>query len=169
MSQKLISIVVGVVLIISIGVLVYVNKKPAYLPLNNDPVINTPITSNTNTTANIGEYDDEEEDDDEGGTASNNTTPTTTTTTTNPAPTNPTTGGITLAQVAQHNTRSSCWSVVNGNVYDLTSWIPNHPGGEQNILIMCGVDGSVVYNGQHGNSKKPANMLFGFKLGALAS
>jgi hypothetical protein len=30
-------------------------------------------------------------------------------------------GGITVAEVLKHNTATDCWSVVNGNVYDLTS------------------------------------------------
>jgi len=75
--------------------------------------------------------------------------------------------GMTLAVVAKHNSRSSCWSVVNGAVYDLTSWIPNHPGGEGTILSMCGKDGSALYGGQHSTRSKPARILGGFKLGAL--
>jgi cytochrome b involved in lipid metabolism len=69
--------------------------------------------------------------------------------------------------VATHNLRSSCWSAINGSVYDLTSWIPNHPGGERAILSLCGTDGSDAYNGQHGGSSRTATILGGFKLGAL--
>lgn len=32
-------------------------------------------------------------------------------------------GTYTMTQVAAHSSVSSCWSVVNGGVYDLTSWI----------------------------------------------
>ncbi|MBK8732116.1 MAG: hypothetical protein IPL93_04410 [Actinomycetales bacterium] len=35
----------------------------------------------------------------------------------------------TLAQVQQHATASSCWTVVSSGVYDVTSWIAQHPGG----------------------------------------
>lgn len=79
-----------------------------------------------------------------------------------------TSSGITLAQIAKHNSRTSCWSAINGSVYNLTSWIPNHPGGEQAILSLCGIDGSSGYNTQHGGSPKPAQMLAGFKIGVLA-
>lgn len=72
---------------------------------------------------------------------------------------------ITATQVARHNARESCWSVINSNVYDLTSWIPNHPGGEQAILQLCGTDGSEKFNGQHGGSEKQAIILAGFKIG----
>lgn len=75
--------------------------------------------------------------------------------------------GITLSDIAQHDSKKSCWSAVNGNVYDLTSWIPNHPGGEQAILSMCGKDGSNAYNAQHGGRAKQAAILAGFKIGVL--
>jgi cytochrome b involved in lipid metabolism len=72
-----------------------------------------------------------------------------------------------MAQVATHNSRSSCWTVISGNVYDLTSWIPMHPGGEQNILQLCGIDGTTKFNGQHGNDSRAKSVLVGFKIGAL--
>ncbi|MEK7194180.1 MAG: cytochrome b5-like heme/steroid binding domain-containing protein [Patescibacteria group bacterium] len=75
--------------------------------------------------------------------------------------------GATLTTVAKHNSRSSCWSAINGSVYDLTSWIPNHPGGKQAILSLCGIDGSQSFNNQHGGSSKVARILGGFKIGTL--
>ncbi len=75
---------------------------------------------------------------------------------------------ITFSQIAQHNLRSSCWVAINGSVYDLTSWIPNHPGGEEVILNLCGRDGSIDYNGQHGDASKSASVLLGFKIGIIA-
>ncbi len=73
-----------------------------------------------------------------------------------------------MAQVAQHNNASSCWAVINGNVYDLTQWINQHPGGPQRILMLCGTDGSAAFNGQHGGQRRPASELAGFILGPLA-
>lgn len=75
---------------------------------------------------------------------------------------------LTLSVVATHASRSSCWTVINGTVYDLTSWIPQHPGGESAILRLCGVDGSARYNAQHGGGKKQEAILLGFALGPLA-
>lgn len=86
--------------------------------------------------------------------------------------TNPNSSGgrtYTLAQIAGHNDSVSCWSAINGSVYDLTSWIPNHPGGPQRILSICGKDGSNAFNGQHGGDSRVASILFGFKIGTLAS
>lgn len=94
------------------------------------------------------------------------TAPLATTSAQTPAPTTQP-GGITLATVATHNTRTSCWSTINGSVYDLTSWVPNHPGGEEAILKICGVDGSALFNGKHGGGAKQATVLAGFKIGTL--
>ncbi len=73
----------------------------------------------------------------------------------------------TLAEVAIHNNSASCWSVVSGNVYNLTSWISRHPGGSSAIKGMCGVDASTAFNGQHGGQSRPVAELAGFKIGIL--
>ncbi len=80
----------------------------------------------------------------------------------------PTADGYTLAQVAMHSDLNSCWTAVNGNVYDVTGWIAQHPGGEQAILSICGKDGSSAFNDQHANQRRPADELAGFKIGAVA-
>lgn len=79
-----------------------------------------------------------------------------------------TNGGMTAADVATHADASSCWSIINGNVYDLTSWIPRHPGGPDAILKLCGVDGSERFNNQHGGSAPQEQTLAGFKVGTLS-
>eukprot|EP01098_Paradermamoeba_levis_P001897 TRINITY_DN1217_c0_g1_i2.p1 TRINITY_DN1217_c0_g1~~TRINITY_DN1217_c0_g1_i2.p1 ORF type:complete len:105 (+),score=21.89 TRINITY_DN1217_c0_g1_i2:114-428(+) len=32
-------------------------------------------------------------------------------------------------EVFSHNSKQSLWLAINGNVYDVTKWIPHHPGG----------------------------------------
>ena len=78
-------------------------------------------------------------------------------------------GAITMADVAKHSTAQDCWSVVDGKVYDLTQWIPQHPGGPGVIEGMCGVDGTDAYNGQHGGSAEIAGILATFEIGTLAA
>ena len=87
---------------------------------------------------------------------------------TTPAPVVNTTATFTMAQVSTHNTSASCYSVVSGSVYDLTTWINQHPGGSSAIKSMCGVDGTSAYNQQHAGSSRPKNELAGFKIGILA-
>lgn len=74
----------------------------------------------------------------------------------------------TMADVALHANAESCWSVVRGEVYDLTNWIGKHPGGERAILGLCGKDGTSAFEGQHGGSNRPESTLASFKLGVLA-
>lgn len=74
---------------------------------------------------------------------------------------------FTLAQVATHRDATSCWSAVNGGVYDLTSWISGHPGGADEILGICGKDGSADFNDQHGDKAKIEKLLATFKIGTL--
>lgn len=76
-------------------------------------------------------------------------------------------GVYTLSQVATHGAASSCWTAIDGSVYDLTSWIQAHPGGAQPILGICGKDGSSAFTQQHGNDTKPQQMLATFKIGTL--
>ncbi|MCL9972240.1 MAG: cytochrome b5 domain-containing protein [Candidatus Pacebacteria bacterium] len=94
-----------------------------------------------------------------------------------PAPENDMVGGdavpttvdsFTLAQVATHATAESCWSVVNGNVYDLTKWIPLHPGGASKIKAMCGKDATASFTGKHGGQEAPEKTLASYKIGVLA-
>ncbi len=75
--------------------------------------------------------------------------------------------GYTLADVAKHSSQSSCWSAINGNVYDLTRWINQHPGGPDAILSICGTDGSAAFNAQHGGQGRPAQELTNFYIADL--
>ena len=45
---------------------------------------------------------------------------------------------LTPSQVAEHNTRQSCWVIISGKVYDVTSVIDEHPGGPAAILRHAG-------------------------------
>ncbi|OCH96387.1 hypothetical protein OBBRIDRAFT_718882 [Obba rivulosa] len=54
-----------------------------------------------------------------------------------------------LEEVAKHNTPSSCWVIVNNKVYDVTEFLPGHPGGAQVILRHAGSDATTVYEPIH--------------------
>jgi cytochrome b involved in lipid metabolism len=70
-------------------------------------------------------------------------------------------------QVATHGNAKSCWATINGSIYDLTKWISQHPGGEGRILSICGKDGSLAFNGQHGGDPRALSVLATFKIGTL--
>jgi hypothetical protein len=75
--------------------------------------------------------------------------------------------GYTMAQVKANNTAKSCWTAIDGFVYDLTSWISAHPGGSGAILFLCGTDGSNAFKAQHEQQARPAVRLESYKLGPL--
>lgn len=83
-------------------------------------------------------------------------------------PTTPVEKTFTLAEISQHNTKASCYTTVNGSVYDLTPFIGMHPGGEANIMRICGIDGSAAFSDQHTGQRRPANELASLKIGTLA-
>ena len=73
-----------------------------------------------------------------------------------------------MATVALLASASSCWTVIRGEVYDLTEWISKHPGGADKIIQLCGIDGTAKFVGQHGGSEKQETALATFKIGVLA-
>lgn len=72
-----------------------------------------------------------------------------------------------MADVAKHHDASDCWTAIDGSVYNVTSWVNQHPGGSDAIISLCGIDGSSAFNDQHGGQRRPANELAGFKIGTL--
>jgi hypothetical protein len=79
-----------------------------------------------------------------------------------------TAGTYTMAQVAQHANASSCYTAINGSVYDLTSFVNQHPGGAGAILSLCGRDGTASFEAQHGGQRRPESELASLKIGTLA-
>merc|ERR1740115_344306 len=57
--------------------------------------------------------------------------------------------GYTLEEVAKHNSKQSCWVVLDGKVLDVTSFLSEHPGGELAILTFAGKDATEEFNMIH--------------------
>jgi cytochrome b involved in lipid metabolism len=74
----------------------------------------------------------------------------------------------TLAQVAMHNSASDCWTTINGSVYNITPFIPDHPGGDR-ILVVCGVDGTSAFEAQHSDNRQANAELATLKIGILVA
>ncbi len=78
---------------------------------------------------------------------------------------------LTLDEVAKHNSANDCWLIINNNVYEVTKYINDHPGGAQKIISFCGQDATVAF-ATKGKKNKPhsssANQLLeSFKIGSL--
>lgn len=54
----------------------------------------------------------------------------------------------TLEDVKKHNRRQDAWMIIDDKVYDITNYIPFHPGGDK-ILAGVGRDGTELFNKYH--------------------
>ena len=57
-------------------------------------------------------------------------------------------------EIAAHNTRADCWFSMRGRIYDVTKFIPHHPGGDA-ILEACGKDATALFETRPMGSGKP--------------
>jgi cytochrome b involved in lipid metabolism len=71
----------------------------------------------------------------------------------------------TMEEVSKHNKQTDAWLVINNMVYDVTNWIPHHPGG---MIIMKGVgmDATELFK-KVGHDSYAKNKLKTFKIGNL--
>jgi L-lactate dehydrogenase (cytochrome) len=45
---------------------------------------------------------------------------------------------LSVLEVEKHNSRKSCWVIISGEVYDVTDFIDEHPGGAGVVLRYAG-------------------------------
>ncbi len=51
--------------------------------------------------------------------------------------------------IAKHNSKDSCWVIVHGRAYDVTDFLPEHPGGSKIILKYAGKDATEEFEPIH--------------------
>jgi nitrate reductase (NAD(P)H) len=56
---------------------------------------------------------------------------------------------VTMAEVREHNTEYDCWSVLNGNVYNITPYLPYHPGTKEELMRASGDDMTALFKEYH--------------------
>ncbi len=79
---------------------------------------------------------------------------------------------FTLQDVAAHSTQDSCWLVIDGNIYDVTTYISIHPGGPNRIISYCGKDATTAFETKGGTGVHSAfahKLLQNFLVGSLSS
>ncbi len=80
----------------------------------------------------------------------------------------------TAAEVAQHGSATDCWMIIGSEVYDLTSFLDQHPGGAYAMIPYCGKDGTQGFatmdRGRGQTHSASANqMKEDYKIGTLAN
>ncbi|MEK6925267.1 MAG: cytochrome b5-like heme/steroid binding domain-containing protein [Nanoarchaeota archaeon] len=67
----------------------------------------------------------------------------------------------------EHNIVDDCWVGYDGKVYDVTSFLPRHPGSAVAIIPYCGTyeEFTNAFEGQHGTSKVSNLMKVGTLIG----
>jgi hypothetical protein len=80
-------------------------------------------------------------------------------------------GVISRAELAKHGTQSDCWIGYKGTVYDITNWLPRHPGSAGAIAPFCGTadEFAAAFNRQHGTSREGKLQKEGVNEGALGN
>lgn len=56
---------------------------------------------------------------------------------------------VSAVEVAKHDRRDDCWVIIHGKVYDLTTFLAEHPGGEAVILKYAGKDATKAFEPIH--------------------
>lgn len=74
---------------------------------------------------------------------------------------------LSMEEVKRHSVATDCWTVVNGNVYDMTTFIKRHPAGAGDIIDMCGKDATDDFMGEHDGQNEPEKWLDTLKIGVL--
>ena len=77
---------------------------------------------------------------------------------------------FTLEEVAKHNTVNDLWTYYKGNVYNLTDWVPKHPGGRV-VIKAGGKDMEKVWKEMglewHAKNTRILEILEKYKIGIL--
>ncbi|XP_068629944.1 cytochrome b5 [Battus philenor] len=73
---------------------------------------------------------------------------------------------ITLDEVKKHRNKKSVWMVIHNDVYDVTSFLEEHPGGEDTLLEAAGKDATEAFE-DVGHSNDARELLNKYKIGTL--
>jgi cytochrome b involved in lipid metabolism len=70
------------------------------------------------------------------------------------------------AEVKKHNNNKSCWIIIHNEIFDVTKFLNEHPGGEEVLLEQAGKDASEPFE-DVGHSTDAREMMKKYKVGEL--
>merc|ERR1711918_55346 len=56
---------------------------------------------------------------------------------------------VSAAEVAKHNSDKDCWVIIGDDVYDVTGFLADHPGGKKAIMLYAGKDATEEFDMLH--------------------
>ena len=59
-----------------------------------------------------------------------------------------------MAEIATHNSKTDCWTVISGQVYELTDFVNRHPGGNE-VVRACGIDATTLFTSRTTEDGQP--------------
>lgn len=135
-----------VIAVLVAGLVFYQDKKINAIPdvKTSDQTV-VPVPKDTTTT---------KETKSNTNTNTNPTKPSTPTTPVTPVPpvVTPSTTTLNMTEIAKHNSKSDCWLLISGKVYDITGYFGSHPGGNSTMTPTCGEDATAAYATQNPNA-----------------
>ncbi|KAJ5110670.1 hypothetical protein N7532_001205 [Penicillium argentinense] len=72
----------------------------------------------------------------------------------------------TLKDVTAHNSKSDCWIVIHGQVFDITEYLQDHPGGAEALVEVAGKDATAEYE-DVGHSEDAHEIMQPYLVGTL--
>ncbi len=78
----------------------------------------------------------------------------------------------TVDEVERHNSHDDCWIIIDNNVYNVTNFLDEHPGGSDRIRPYCGEDATQAFNTQGGegsHSSTARNLREQYLIGSLSA
>ncbi|KAF7668901.1 hypothetical protein LDENG_00277880 [Lucifuga dentata] len=72
----------------------------------------------------------------------------------------------TLEEISAHNMNNDTWLIIHDKVYDITSFLEEHPGGEEVLLEQAGTDATESFE-DVGHSTDAREMLQQYYIGDL--
>ncbi|EEQ38239.1 putative cytochrome b5 [Clavispora lusitaniae] len=72
-----------------------------------------------------------------------------------------------LSQVSKHATPTDLWVIIYNNVYDISDFVKDHPGGAEVLFDCGGVDATEAFE-DVGHSQDAVDMLVPYYVGKLA-